>query len=122
MLDVKKLLTNILVALSFKEVTSSFTTPSGQTPSSFHVWKIGPMLFVQYQGPSGAHNTNTTLFTVPSAYRYGAEYLFPFIQNSNTYGIIRIAEDGVTKVNQISSTSNSGRIYFTTFWKVGGGS
>lgn len=84
--------------------------------------KKGNVVYIRYQGQSTTHqggNNGTLLFTVPSEYAPQNGTCFtPFIQSNNTYGIVRITGAGECRINTISSTSNSGRIYFNTFYTV----
>ena len=82
--------------------------------------KIGNMISITYQGSVKTHDANKTLFTLPSGYRpTGTSSVFvPFIKNANAYGIVEINTSGVCKVNQISSTSASGRIYFVVTYPI----
>ena len=82
--------------------------------------KIGNMVMITYQGSAKTHTANKTLFTLPSGYRpSGSSSVFvPFVKNNNAYGIIEINTSGVCKVNQISSTTASGRIYFVVTYVV----
>lgn len=94
----------------FEEFTSKVTfneTVAGNT----HFYKMGKLIVVSYQGESTTHSANTVLATIPSGYRPRDTLLPPFIKNTNAYGELIVGSGGEIKVNQISSTTASGRIY-----------
>ena len=119
--DLANILNEIMPFDYIRDVTSQFTVGSGETPANFKAWKMGDMVFLSYQGASKTHSANALILTASSDVRYGGEMLFPFTKNASTYGTMRQNADGTIEVNQISSTTNTGRIYFNTFWLIGGG-
>lgn len=102
---------------STEDFTSSVTF-SETVPSNTFMKKTGNLVTIMYQGESKAHSANANLFTLPSGYRPASPVFAPFVKNGNAYGIIQISTAGACTVNQISSTSATGRIYFCITFPV----
>lgn len=82
-------------------------------------YKVGKIVYVQYQGQATTHNVNATLATIPASYRPSYQVVAPFTKNANAYGFISIASsNGVMSVGAISSTTASGRIYANFFYSL----
>lgn len=114
--------TNVVVGSTIKNLQDAWNSLS---PISFkdsvqfsegyvnvHFVVHSGMVFISYQGEGKTHAAGTLLFTIPAAYRPKSQVLCPFVKNASAYGIIAITTDGKCSVNQISSTTASGRIYF----------
>lgn len=75
-------------------------------------YKVGKIVYVQYQGQSTTHSGGATLATVPASYKPSYQVVAPFTKNANAYGYLSISSStGALTVGAISSTSASGRIY-----------
>lgn len=93
-----------------EEFTSQVTfneTVAGNT----HFYKYGKLVVVMLQGETKTHSTYDLIATIPEGYRPRANCFPLFIKNNNAYGILNVGSIGTITVNQISSTTNSGRIY-----------
>lgn len=85
-----------------------------ETYSNIHFYKKNGIVCIVYQGEAKTHSANAKLFTIPEGYRPPAKLYFPFVKNNNAYGVIYAKDEtGEFFVNQISSTSANGRVYFT---------
>lgn len=92
------------------------------TPAHYSFKKMGNLVIISYQGPAQTNAAGTKLFTLPSGYRKnesGSVFFSTFTQNANTYGVLFQEQNGDVKVNQTSSGTNSGRVYFATSYFVG---
>lgn len=93
---------------------SSVSVPSSESPSHYRFVKYSNMVSIVYQGASKTHSVDDRLFTLPSGYRPSSDIYFPFVKNSSAYGFLKIeASSGKCTVGSISSTSVTGRIYFS---------
>ena len=99
-----------------EDFTSKVTASDGETWANVKFVKIGKACFVSYQGASKAHSANDPLCVLPSGYRPAIQTFAPFVKNANAYGFVAIVPQGSIYVNQISSTSASGRIYFNAVY------
>lgn len=91
----------------------------GTIGSDTHFYKKDNNVYLNYQGASGTHDANDTLFTLPSGYRPKASIDAPFVLNNSAYGVVNInASTGVCKINFISSNSANGRIYFNVAYPL----
>ena len=99
---------------TFTDITSLITWGESKGGGTRFYYKDGA-IYLLYQGEAKAHSANDLLFTLPSGYRPSAsETIFPFIKNNSSYGNVKITgADGKCVVNTISSTTASGRIYFS---------
>ena len=91
-----------------EDITSQITF--NETVANTKFYKVGKVVYVQYQGESKAHTVGSTLATIPTQYRPSYQVIAPFVKNSNAYGWISI-NNGSLGVSAISSTSAQGRIY-----------
>lgn len=105
-----------------EESTGDFSSKVtlNETPSSIHFYKKNGIVCIAYQGESKTHAVGDVLFTLPEGYRPRVpegknQFFIPFVKNNIAYGVcwIRVS-DGECVLGQISSTSGTGRIYFTT--------
>ena len=94
------------------------TFESGEEVANGQFSKIGNIIIVRYQGQSKTHSANTLLFTIPSGYRPSAQVNIPFVKNTVAYGIMQIAANGQCKITQISSTTDTGRVYFQAIYTI----
>lgn len=85
---------------------------SGESAVNSYFAVYGKMVFMFYQGSIKSHNVDDVLFTIPKEYAPNGSVFAAFVKNSNVFGNVSIQEDGVCQVNQISSTTINGRIYF----------
>ena len=103
------------------DITSRCTYfEGGSAPGNTKVYYHNSSVIINYQGVSTTHDTSSTLFTLPEGFRPSNNTYIPFIKNDNSYGIIQIATTGTAKVNFISSTTASGRIYFHAVIPISG--
>lgn len=85
---------------------------SGESPANSYFVVYGKMVFIFYQGTIKSHNVDDKLFTIPKEYAPSGQVFAAFVKNSNVYGNVGISNNGACVVNQISSTTIAGRIYF----------
>lgn len=76
------------------------------------------IVFISYQGESTTHAASTDLFIIPAGYRPYSTVFIPFVKNAAAYGNVFIYADGTARINQISSTSATGRIYFSCSYPI----
>lgn len=102
-----------------EDFSSKITYESGESAVGYSFKKQGDLVVIMYQGQAKTHSNGAILFTLPSGYRpTNNEYYGTFIKlaggtNNVATGNIQIVNsNGQVKVNGISSTSLSGRIYF----------
>ena len=107
---------NDLINTPVPETAVNFTsqvTFVGSVGGATKFYKKNEVVYLNYQGATGTHSTNDTLFTLPAEYRPLGNLNCPFILNNTAYGSIGInATTGVCSINFISSTTVNGRIYF----------
>ncbi len=95
------------------------TWESGQEPANYHCVVSAGICSLFYQGQGVAHSANTVLFTLPAGARPVSSVIVPFVKmTGGAVGVIGIATDGTVKVNQITNTSSTGRIYFNCSFPV----
>lgn len=95
------------------------TWESGQNGANWHCVVSAGICSLSYQGQGVAHTANTLLFTLPDGSKPTSTVYAPFVKmTGNAVGVIEINTDGTVKVNQISSTSATGRIYFNCSFPV----
>lgn len=100
------------------EFTSSVTFV-GTVGNSTHFYIRDNVVYMSYQGATGTHNADDTLFTLPSGYRPLGNLISPFTLNNTAYGDVAInSSTGLCKINFISSTTADGRIYFNISYPV----
>jgi len=108
---------NDLSNLPTPETSTDFTSSVSFDSSAggyTHFYKKDNVVYLNFQGKAGTYAANENLFTLPSGYRPLATISVPFILNNSAYGVVNINNStGVAKVDFISSTSASGRIYFS---------
>ena len=81
--------------------------------------KQGNMIYISYQGEAKTHKKGDLIFTVPTKYApTSAQTFTPFVCNTLAYGCIYIDQNGRVSVDQISSTSASGRLYFELHYYI----
>lgn len=94
-------------------------TPDNQTPVRYQCIVSAGICSFWYMGAAVAHSANTTLCTLPTGARPTAQVMAPFVKMSgNVVGCISITTAGVVSINQISSTTSTGRIYFNVSFPV----
>lgn len=107
---------NDLTNLPVPETAVNFTsqvTFVGTVGGDTRFYKKNDVVYMNYQGTTGTHDTNDILFTLPSGYRPINSFSVPFVLNNMAYGVVNVnASTGVGKINFISSNSANGRIYF----------
>lgn len=107
---------NDLLDLPTPEAAVNFTLSVnfvGTVGGGTKFYKKNDVVYLNYQGATGTHSTNDTLFTLPAEYRPIGNLNCPFILNNTAYGSISInVTTGVCSINFISSTTANGRIYF----------
>lgn len=91
-----------------EDITSQITF--NETVANTKFYKVGKVVYVQYQGASTTHSNNAVLATIPSAYSPSYAVWAPFVKNNNAYGTLSISNSQLA-VGIISSTSATGRIY-----------
>ena len=92
----------------FEDITSQITF--NETVANTKFYKVGKVIYVQYQGDSKAHSVSSILATIPAQYSPSYPVWTPFVKNSNAYGTLTIGNSQLA-VGAISSTSAQGRIY-----------
>lgn len=113
------ILDKILDKLFVEDFYSKITVAPGESIPHKQFIKQGNLITIVYQGEAKTHSSNAWLFTLPEAYRPKEQTFSPFTKNGIAYGEIVIdPSDGGCKVNQISSTSASGRIYFSLSYYI----
>ena len=85
---------------------------SNESAANAYFVVYGKMVFIFYQGSIKSHNVDDVLFTIPNEYAPNGSVFAAFVKNSNVFGNVGIMNNGVCQVNQISSTTTAGRIYF----------
>ena len=104
-------------ASAVKSYTPTFE--SGQEPANYHCVVSAGICSLFYQGQGVAHSASTVLFTLPAGARPVSSVIVPFVKmTGGAVGVIGIATDGTVKVNQITNTSSTGRIYFNCSFPV----
>ena len=99
---------------STTEITSQITFNETITGTNTHFYVKNGVLYIFYQGENKSHSAGDTVFTIPSTYRPSVTLYIPYTINAVGYGTLEYNyANGVVKVNNLSSTSVSGRIYFT---------
>ncbi len=98
-----------LAPASFK---NSVVFTSGESAANAYFAVCGKMVFIFYQGSIKSHNVDDILFTIPKEYAPKNPVFAAFVKNSNVFGNVGINNNGICSVNQISSTTIVGRIYF----------
>ena len=94
-------------------------SPDDQTPVRYQCIVSAGICSFWYMGAAVAHSASTTLCTLPTGARPTAQVMAPFVKMSGgVVGCISITTAGVVSVNQISSTTNTGRIYFNVSFPV----
>lgn len=73
---------------------------------------------ITYQGESTTHSASTVLAVLPQNYRPLSTIFIPFVKNAVAYGNVFIYTNGNVTINQISSTTATGRIYFSTSFPI----
>lgn len=84
-----------------------------ETAANISFFKNGNVIEITYQGEAKTHKPNDILFILPTECRPTKDRYFPFVKNADAYGVAIVARDGNCVINQINSTTASGRIYFT---------
>ena len=84
-----------------------------ETAANISFFKNGNVIEITYQGEAKTHKPNDILFILPTECRPTKDRYFPFVKNADAYGVAIVARDGNCCINQINSTTASGRIYFT---------
>ena len=106
---------------SVVDITSKCTSfEGGSAPGNTKVYYNNSSLIIHYQGYSTTHSASSALFTLPEGFRPSYNTYIPFVKNDNAYGVVQITTAGAVTVNQISSTSASGRIYFHAVIPIAG--
>ena len=116
--------TNLVAAINevngncdFEDFTSKVTFSETSRGVCYFI-RVGKIVYVYYCGRSTTHTSSTVLATIPAGYRPSYQASAPFIKGNNAYGFLTFNDNGSKMtVNQISSTSATGRIYanFTYF-------
>lgn len=102
-----------------EDITSQVTWNEGDiTGTNTRVYCKNNVVYLNYQGLSATHSGGDTLFTLPSGYRPLNLLYTPFVVNGGAFGNFEIARTGVAKINQISSTTTTGRIYATVSFPI----
>lgn len=103
-----------------EDFKSSVTFSESAVTGNCKFLKIGTMVFIIYQGETKTHNQGDLLFTVPAGYEpLIGNVPVTFIKNANAYGTVQLYKaNRQCQVGAISSTSASGRIYFSMFYNV----
>lgn len=95
------------------------TWASGQSPAKSKCVVSAGLCIFSFQGAAVAHAANATLCTLPVGARPTHETDIPFVKMpGDVMGVIRISTAGVVTVLNISSTSATGRIYFSGSFPV----
>lgn len=116
--NIIKAIAQIASKLKIIDFYNEVTFNSGEGLSTGQFIKIGNWVSVVYQGQVKTHSQGANLFNFPIAYapKMNTEVMFvPFVKNTNAYGSVELRVEGervYCRVNQISSTSANGRIYF----------
>jgi len=106
---------------SVVDITSKCTSfEGGSAPANTKVYYNNTSVVIYYQGVSGTHEMGDALFTLPEGFRPSNNIYVPFTKNGVAYGTVQIGTNGAVAVNQISSTTASGRIYFHCVFPVSG--
>lgn len=100
------------------EITSQVTWNEDVSGTNTRVFCKNNVVYLNYQGESKTHSGGDVLFTLPSGYRPLQLLYTPFVVNGATFGNFEIARNGQAKINQINSTSATGRIYATVSFPI----
>ena len=101
-----------------EDITSQVTWNETVSDTNTKVYCKNNVVYLNYQGESKTHSSGDILFTLPSGYRPLHLLYTPFVVNGATFGNFEIAANGQAKINQINSTSATGRIYSTVSFPV----
>lgn len=102
-----------VVNKSKTEITSQVTFTENISGTNTRFYYKNGILYIFYQGESKAHAQGDNLFTLPSGYRPTNQLYIPFIINNTAFGNLSFGTSGNVSINQISSGSTTGRIYFS---------
>lgn len=81
--------------------------------------KKGGVLYLTYQGEGKTHANGDLIFTLPSGLRPFSNTFIPFTVNALAFGNLTItASNGQGKINQVSDSTASGRIYLSVAFPV----
>ena len=73
---------------------------------------------ISYQGENKTHSASEVVFVLPTGLRPAATEFVPFTVNTGAFGVLFIYANGNATVNQVSDSTVSGRIYFSTTYPV----
>lgn len=111
--SVPSTLTWALLVSVATDITSDVTFNETVTGTNTKIYYKNGTVYINYQGESKTHASGDELFTLPAGYRPLNLLYTPFVVNGGAYGNFEIAANGKAKINQISSSSVTGRIYAT---------
>lgn len=105
----KKVLSEILDAEDF---TDKVTFNESAVRSHCYFIKQGNMVFVAYQGEAKSHSSGEVIVNIPEGYRPAKNQIFAtFLINANISGLLLIESSGDIKINGLSTSNATGRIY-----------
>ena len=104
--------------VSVEDITNQFTWNETVVDTGTGAYKFGNMIFITYQGENKTHAALDVLFVVPSGLRPPKNWRIPFTVNALTYGNLVINATGNCIINQISDSTQSGRIYFSIAYPI----
>ena len=97
-----------------EDVSSTFTWETEETPAHFFAYRVGKFVSIFYQGAAKTHSNGNLLGT--TTLTVSNQTFVTFVKNTNAYGTVIVKPEtggsSSIKVNAISSSSASGRIYF----------
>lgn len=95
-------------------ITSLVTMTESPASSQFRVFPHLRLVSVFWQGANKSHASGDLLFTVPAEYKPRHQIYPIFVQNASVFGSLSfLSTSGKCVINAISSTSASGRLYFS---------
>ena len=94
------------------------TWASGEAGADFYCVVSAGICHLMYQGQSKTHSADALLFSLPVDCRPAVRTNVPFVKGSVAYGFISISTGGEVTVKAISSTTQTGRIYFNCSFPV----
>ena len=96
------------------EITSLVTFNESEYASNqTHFYVIGKLLVISYMGSITTHAQNDELLILPSGYVPLTNVVAPAVINNGAYGNVVVQTNGKIRVNQVSDSTVSGRLYFS---------
>ena len=109
---------SVICSPTITDITSDVTWTESITGTNTKVYVKNNVVYLNYQGPSKTHASGDVLFTLPSGYRPKNLLYTPFVVNGLAFGNFEIATNGQAKINQVSDSTATGRIYATVSFPI----